>query len=167
VKSDRLELQLELRDGVLGISSPAGGVRLDDDVAEGLLERVAVLPRSAPVRLRVALISADVERQRIPAVIHHHYAVLRERAEYRLERAMRAGRVSLIVGTVVLLAALGLAEALSRMTSGSLSSVAQEGLTIVGWVALWRPLDLLLFERLALRREIALYRRLEQMEIEL
>jgi len=66
----------------------------------------------------------------------------------------------------VLLATLALAETVSRMTTGGLGAILQEGLTIVGWVALWRPLDLLLFERWALRRDIALYRRLEQMEVE-
>jgi len=160
-----IDLRLEQRNGVLGIATSAGAVRLDDEVTEQLVERVAVLPSSVPVRLHVVTLAEAPQRQ-IPAVVHHHFAMLRERAEYRLKRTVQAGRFSLFVGVLVLLAALGLAEALSRMTTGGVAIVIEEGLTIVGWVALWRPLDLLLFERWQLRREITLYRRLEEMEVE-
>ncbi|HMG18109.1 MAG TPA: hypothetical protein VK573_05245 [Gemmatimonadales bacterium] len=161
-----LALHLHLHGGVLGTASPAGDVRLDADAAEELVERIAVLARGTAVRLRVQVTAHDTVPDQIPAIVRHHYAKLRERAEYRLRRAVRAGRFSLIVGTAVLLATLALAETVSRMTTGGLGAILQEGLTIVGWVALWRPLDLLLFERWALRRDIALYRRLEQMEVE-
>lgn len=162
-----LPLHLQLRDhGVLGTLSPAGDARLDDDVAEELVERLAVQPQSAPVRLQVHVPPQLPNRGQIPAIIRQHYASLRERAEYRLKRTLRAGRLSLAVGILVLLVALGLAEAVSLLTTGGLAIVAEQGLTIVGWVALWRPLDLLLFERWVLRRDIALYKRMEQMEIE-
>jgi len=160
-----LALQLRLQDGVLGTVSPAGGARLDADVAEELVERVAVLPLSTAVRLRVHVTPQESVHDDIPAVIRQHYAKLRERAGYRLRRTVRAGRFSLVIGILVLLAALALAETVGRLTSGGVGVVLEEGLTIVGWVALWRPLDLLLFERWALRRDIAVYRRLEQMEI--
>ena len=161
-----LALHLHLHGGVLGTASPAGDVRLDADAAEELVERIAVLPRGTAVRLRVQVTAHEAVPDQIPAIVRHHYATLRERAEYRLRRAVRAGRFSLIVGTAVLLAALALAETAGQLASGGFGVVLGEGLTIVGWVALWRPLDLLLFERWALRRDIALYRRLEAMDME-
>jgi hypothetical protein len=161
-----LALHLHLHGGVLGTASPAGDVRLDADAAEELVERIAVLPRGTAVRLRVEVTAHEAVPDQIPAIVRHHYATLRERAEYRLRRAVRAGRFSLFVGVVVLLVALALAETADRMVSGGLGVVLREGLTIVGWVAVWRPLDLLLFERWALRRDVALYRRLEEMEVE-
>lgn len=159
-------LHLHLHGELLGTASPAGDVRLDADAAEELVERIAVLPGRTAVRLRVQVTAHEGVPDQIPAIVRHHYATLRERAEYRLRRTARAGRSSFFVGTVVLLVALGLAEIGDRMVSGGLGVVLREGLTIVGWVALWRPLDLLLFERWALRRDIALYRRLEEMEVE-
>jgi hypothetical protein len=161
-----LALHLHLHGGELGTASPAGDVRLDADAAEELVERIAVLPRGTAIRLRVQVTAHEAVPDQIPAVVRHHYATLRERAEYRRRRTLRAGRFSLIVGTAVLLAALALSEAVSRMTTGGLATILEEGLTIVGWVALWRPLDLLLFERWGLRREITLYQRLEEMEVE-
>jgi len=163
--AETIKLRMELANGVLGIATPAGAVRLGDDVSEGLVEQVAVLPRSTPVRLEVDVRSGDLGRERIAAIVHHHFAMLRERTEYRLTRTRRAGQLSLFVGVLVLLGALGAAKLLSNITSGGFAVVVEEGLTIVGWVALWRPLDLLLFERWSLKREIALYRRLEAMEV--
>lgn len=159
-----LELHLQLRNGVLGTALPAGGARLDDELGEEVAERVALLPSSAAVHLRVHLASGPAHDD-IPGLIRNHFANRRERAEFRLRRAVRAGRLSLVLGTLVLLIALALAQVAGRVTTGGLATILREGLTIVGWVALWRPLDLLLFERWVVRRDIALYRRLESMEI--
>jgi hypothetical protein len=162
----KLTLDLHLHDGVLGTASPAGDARLGADTAEELVERVAVLPRNTPVRLRLHVTAHEPVPAGIPMIVRHHFAALRDRSEYRMRRTMRAGRFSLVVGVLVLLIALALAEVVNRMSSSGLGVVVEEGLTIVGWVALWRPLDLLLFERWGLRREVALYRRLEEMEVE-
>lgn len=165
IRAVTVVLQLDLQDGVLGLGLHASSVRLDDTALHELAERVERLPASAPVLLEVH-VQPGVTRQDIPQVTRRLFATLRERAEYRLKETVRAGRLNLVVGTVVLIIALGMAELIRRMTSGGggVAAVVEEGLTIVGWIALWRPLDLLLFERWALRRDIARYRRLEQLQ---
>jgi hypothetical protein len=140
-----VEWHLHHRDGVFAVAPPPGDARLDDAAGEELAQRVRRLPPSAAVCLRVHLTPGGPARDDLPPV--------------------RAGHFSLALGALVLLVALTLAEAVGRLTSGGVGAVLIEGLTIVGWVALWRPLGLLLFERWAARREVALYRRLERMEI--
>ena len=51
------------------------------------------------------------------------------------------------------------------LPSGTLSSVAIEGLIILAWIALWRPGELLLYERYPFQRDARLFRKLEQCEV--
>jgi hypothetical protein len=98
--------------------------------------------------------------------IRRHFARRREAAEYELDRTRKAGWMSLLIGLALLVLLMSLGEAVGRIGApGHLRDVIQEGLTIVGWVALWRPVELLLYDPWVLRRDIALYRRLENADV--
>lgn len=74
----------------------------------------------------------------------------------------------MVVGLVFLTVCLGLAELVLRTGSGGpVSGVLREWLVIVGWVALWRPLDTLLYEWRPIRRRERLLRRLATAEVTL
>jgi len=45
--------------------------------------------------------------------------------------------------------------------------VVQEGLLIIGWVAMWRPLELLLYDWWPLLQKLRLYARMGRMPVEL
>ena len=40
------------------------------------------------------------------------------------------------------------------------SGILEEGLVVAGWVAMWRPMEIFLYERRPIRRERRIYRRL-------
>ena len=66
----------------------------------------------------------------------------------------RFGRRSLLLGFAVLSVMLLLVEAINQtLPGGPLASSLQEGLTILGWVALWRPAEIVLYEWRPVRRE--------------
>ena len=48
---------------------------------------------------------------------------------------------------------------------GRMATMLQEGFTIVAWVALWRPVELLLYDQWPIRSDIALLRRIESAEV--
>jgi hypothetical protein len=48
---------------------------------------------------------------------------------------------------------------------GRIATMLQEGFTIVAWVALWRPAELLLYDQWPIRSDIALLRRIETAEV--
>ena len=107
---------------------------------------------------------ADPQRLAADSVAHYFdyraEMVLRE-----LKRLMREGRASLLIG-LVFLAACQFTATLMIPPSANWQTVAREGLTIIGWVAMWKPLDIYLYRwwpLLALRR---LYQRLSAMPVE-
>ena len=51
--------------------------------------------------------------------------------------------------------------------AGAARSIAREGLTIGGWVAMWRPMEIYLYDWWPLWRRVALQRRLCHMKVDI
>lgn len=82
-----------------------------------------------------------------------------------LKHLIREGRTAMLVGLLFLGACQFFATLLTPPAT-NWQTVAREGLTIVGWVAMWKPLEICLYRwwpLLALRR---LYQRLARMPVE-
>ena len=85
-----------------------------------------------------------------------------------LRRLFRVGRVSLAIGLAFLMAALVVGETLSGMFSKeSWGSLAKESFVIGGWVALWRPLEIFLYDWWPVRAEARLFDRLGELDVRL
>lgn len=63
-----------------------------------------------------------------------------------LNHLLKRGRLSLIVGTSFLVTCLILGELVGKIQLGTATDILREGLTIVGWVAMWRPLEIYLYD---------------------
>lgn len=81
----------------------------------------------------------------IAAAIHAHYRLAHAQAERRHRRRRRIGRISLVAGVATLAAAL-LLRVEVEMIGGSIGYVLAEGLLILAWVALWRPIESIGFD---------------------
>ena len=88
----------------------------------------------------------------IAAGIHAHYKLASQQAERRHRRKRRIGRVALFAGTVTLFVALFLRTWVETI-GGSLGEVLAEGLLILAWVALWRPIETIGFDSWESRQE--------------
>jgi len=96
--------------------------------------------------------SAASEAEGVVQAIHRHFRLEAAQARRVLRRRMRAGRFSLAAG-IALLATCSLLRSAIPEALGGPTGFVGEGLLILGWVALWRPADVLLFERRESRDE--------------
>ncbi|MBX9947285.1 MAG: hypothetical protein K2Y40_24645 [Reyranella sp.] len=100
-----------------------------------------------PIRLVIMLPQTELARPeaaQIPASIRNHFA-LRERNEHRRLRAeWHRGRLSLLIGLGFLVLCL-FARELLLSSEGTVPRMLAEGLLIVGWVAMWGPIDVFLY----------------------
>ena len=78
---------------------------------------------------------------------------------------LKQGRTSLIIG-LAFLAACMLTSQLLRHRAGTLPIILREGLIIAGWVAMWRPMEIFLYEWWPLLRKGRLYQKLSRMHVE-
>ena len=122
-----------------------------------------------PIRLVIMLPGDELARpeaQHLAASIRHHFE-LRAASERRKLRAMwRQGRTALVIG-VGFLAACLFARTLLFATASTLAHYVAEGLLIVGWVAMWGPLDIFLYGWWPIRTQLRLFDRLSRLDVDL
>ena len=83
-----------------------------------------------------------------------------------LRRLFRVGRISLVIGVGFLAVAIAVGEFLAGLLAKeSFGWLIKESLVIGGWVALWRPLEIFLYDWWPIRAEAKLYDRLAAMDV--
>jgi hypothetical protein len=101
----------------------------------------------------------------LTGAIHNHFNYKAGRARSALKRLMRDGRTSLVIGLVFVSLCLIAADAIGGSASPG-NSIARESLTIVGWVAMWRPLQIFLYDWWPLQRQTRRYQMLGNAHIQ-
>jgi hypothetical protein len=72
-----------------------------------------------------------------------------------------------LIGVTFLTTCLLLAQVVAqRASAGALRDIVREGLTIGGWVAMWRPMEIYLYDWWPIWRRGLLLRRLGRMDVE-
>jgi hypothetical protein len=84
----------------------------------------------------------------------------------KLRRVLRNGRISLAIGLAYLAASIVAGDLIAgAMSETRFGGVFQESLLIGGWVAMWRPLEVFLYDWWPIRAEARLFDRLSRMAI--
>jgi hypothetical protein len=100
----------------------------------------------------------------IAAAIHAHFTLVHQQAERRHVRRGRVGRVAMLAGTLTLAAVLLLRHWLAAVPA-PFGEVLSEGLLILAWVALWRPIETIGFDSWERREERGILRRLARVPV--
>jgi len=98
--------------------------------------------------------------------IHNHFSYKAERTRRALKHLLQQGRVSMIIGLVFVALCLLAADTIGKFGTHTGYSIARESLTIIGWVAMWRPLEIFLYDWWPLQRQIRLYQKLSSAHIQ-
>jgi hypothetical protein len=127
------------------------------------------LPSDLPLALLVHLersAGPPNETVLLGQAIHQFFASEAEASRRRLRRLFQRGRISLVIGLAVLAGCIGLAQlALRWAGDGGLDQVVHESLLIGGWVAMWRPLEVFLYDWWPIRADVRLFDRLAVMPV--
>jgi hypothetical protein len=78
--------------------------------------------------------------------VHEHFRQAHAVGEWNFRRRLRIGGVTLAVAVGILGGSFWLRSVLSNTAGPALAQGLGEGLLILGWVAMWRPVEILLFE---------------------
>ena len=73
---------------------------------------------------------------------------------------LREGRVALAIGLAFLILCMSLRQLAVVLPSDTLQRILQEGLLILGWVAMWRPLQIFLYDWWPIRHQVRIYDKL-------
>lgn len=150
--------------------SPFHSRDLDDRAAEYIIESAEEETSPQPLLLVIELPAEQARRslsQELPLAIGNFFRYRATQARFQLRDQFQIGRLSLAIG----LAVLGLCTLVVHLlehaeTHSTFGKMAEQGLFILGWVALWRPLEIFLYDWWPIRRRIRLLERLANATIE-
>jgi len=149
--------------------SPFHEKDLDDDAAEFILSWAHEFHRHEPTDLIVHLEKhpdGHNAQQLVENAVHNYFAYRARLNKLEFKRLMKQGRMSLLVGVSFLVVCFLLIELVVLKYPNAFPSFFKEGVTIAGWVAMWRPLEIYLYEWWPLRRRGQIFDKLSQMPVE-
>jgi len=142
---------------------------LDAAAEEYLVEACREAGTRRPVRLIVYLpkMEAESEAARILVdSVHHYFDYRASQLRSDIVRLVHYGVVSFAIGVAFLMTCLALRQWLTAPPAIVDRPIFGEGLLILGWVALWRPTEALLYGWWPLVRRRALLLRLAEIPVE-
>jgi hypothetical protein len=141
---------------------------LDDDAEEFIVSWAQEFSPDAPLNLRIYLNQwpAEDPKELIRTAVRNHFAHRAEITDLEFKRLLKQGRTSLFIGLLFLAACLLLSKLLLGHEEGTWAAVIRESLTIAGWVAMWRPMQIYLYDWWPLLRRSRIYDKLSQMPVE-
>lgn len=135
-----------------------------DHLCEAFIENWALsLPVDSHLQLALHVDQPDLPldaAELVADAIHNYYRDKIGLVRGQLAQLLRQGRVSLAIGLGFVAACLLLAELIAGLVPGHLAKIARESLTIVGWVAMWRPVQIFLYDWWPLTSRIRVYENL-------
>jgi hypothetical protein len=122
---------------------------IDQHAVEYLLAAAQEIPTRQPLKI-VVTISHEPE-PRLPTddiaeAFRSHFDYEIKQRDRRVREHVRRGHTFLLIGLTLLVLFLTLAEFSTSLRSGPFREILREGLVITGWVAMWRPLEVLLYD---------------------
>ena len=142
---------------------------LDPNAETYIVEWARETRPGQPLRLVVHLGRETAPASHEPMLREAVDGYFRQRAESTwraLRQLFRVGRVSLLIGVAFLAAAIVAGEFVAGLVAReSYSGIIKESFVIGGWVALWRPLEIFLYEWWPIRAQARLFERLSEMEV--
>ena len=166
-------IELELRDMSELFNSmdpsPLENKDLNDDVEEFIVSWAEEYRPDQALTLRIYLEKwpAEDPTNLIANSIHNYFGYRANLNQLAFRRLMRRGRTSLLIGLLFLAACLITTKLLLGDVEGTWARIVRESLTIAGWVAMWRPMEIYLYDWWPLRRKSRLYQKLSQMPVQM
>lgn len=128
--------------------SPFHEKELDSDADAYIVSAVREIGADKPIKLVIDLPpeeltapgAADIER-----AIRNHYGYRLQTARRELRHELQRGRTSLLIGLGFLAACMAGREVALSFVPSAIQRILSEGLLIIGWVAMWGPLEVFLY----------------------
>ena len=149
--------------------SPFHEKDLDHDAEEFIVSWAQESPRSDHFMLIVHVNQSPgpFSQERVEEAVRNYFAYRARLSAMELKRLFKQGRTSLIIGLLFLAACFLLREFLLRQPDQALLRFTRESLTIAGWVAMWRPMQIFLYDWWPLRHLGKIYENLSRMPVDL
>lgn len=143
--------------------SPFHEKDLDDAAERYIIGAVENFPEDTPLQLMLHLpdeYRTTETREQLGSALRNYFGWRAEETRHDLARMLRDGRLSLVIGIAFLVLCTLTRQLALHYTDGVATHLLDEGLLIIGWVALWRPIQTFLYDWWPIRRRLRTLRRI-------
>jgi hypothetical protein len=149
--------------------SPFREKDLDPDAEDFIVSWARDVPHDAPLALLVYLdrpAGLPEEPVILRDAVREFFRHRADSTRQRLRQLFILGRTSLFIGLTFLAVSIGVGDFIANALPGRrIGEVLRESLLIGGWVAMWRPLEIFLYDWWPIRAEARLFDRLAAMPV--
>ena len=142
---------------------------LDPNAADYILEWAEELPRKGPLALVVKLgkpLGVEDNATAVEQWVRDHFQRRAAATRRHLRDMLKMGRYSLLAALLFLGPVIVIAESVAQMLETErYAALIENSLVIGAWVALWRPLEIFLYDWWPVRAEARLFDRLGLMDV--
>jgi hypothetical protein len=141
---------------------------LDQDAEDYIIGSAEEIGLQRPIELIVHLPTDQLPPPGAPDIgeaIHHYFAYREAHESRRLRLLFRDGRIALASGLGFLFCCVLLRELAFSFGNDTASDIFGEGMLIIGWVAMWKPLEIFLYEWVPIRRRCRVLAKLAAMPV--
>ena len=141
---------------------------LDQDAEDYIIGSAEEIGLQRPIALVIYVPADQISASGVPDVgdaIHNYFRYREDHERRRLRLLFRDGRIALLSGLGFLFCCVVLRELAFSFGNDVASDIFGEGMLIIGWVAMWRPLEIFLYEWVPIRRRCRVLARLAAMPV--
>jgi len=141
---------------------------LSAEAEKYIVEWARELPGDRPIEILIHLPPEQAASESAPelAAAVNGWFDGRAREERQALRALfRDGRIGFMLGFAALAFCLFLSWSIGQRYEGPFPRTLQESLVIIGWVVIWRPAEIFLYDWLPIARRKRLYQRLAEAQV--
>ncbi len=149
--------------------SPIHKKDINDDAERYIVNSVEAFPLKSKLKLVFFLSeehNQEASRVLIPA-IENFFQFQATMASREIRSLLHEGNISLLLGFLFLFICIGAGAVVSLVFHNHLRAIFLEGLNIIGWVAMWRPIQIFLYDWWALYRKKKIFEKIRDMPIEI
>jgi hypothetical protein len=143
---------------------------LDTAAEHYIIDTVKDFPAKTKFRMVIYLpkdLAESREAQKIKSGIQHHFEYRVMGADRKFRSHFRHGRSTMVIGLSFLTIALIARQMVSHLNNQLVAQIFADALLIIGWVAMWEPVTVLLYELWPILQMKKVYQKISGMEIDI
>jgi hypothetical protein len=169
--SRSLEIQLRESDQIFDLRDPSPFRErdLDPDFEEYVMGWVEEHSLKTPLRVRIVFSEAlkdGLTEEGVRSAFRKHFDHAAMIARKRLRSFLKSGQGILAVGVFILFVCIFGAQQIDAAATGFMAAV-REALHIFGWVSLWKPIELALFDWYPYWQQVKKFEKVRDLELEI
>jgi hypothetical protein len=121
---------------------------LDDEAVNYIETSVMEHSKNTDIKLVLMLPKEEIpniNKKEIIEAIHNHFDYAEDLQRKKIYQIFKQGRFALLVGLILMGFSMSVSMYFESHANTAISMALREGLIILGWVALWRPIDVFLY----------------------